>query len=104
MTESAETIARGMVRSGLRMILESEPQIEIVGEASDGAEAVALATTLAPDVICMDVQMPGMDGLEAIHLFCDGFEYHACPNKLSAMIGDDIALVALKADPATVKA
>lgn len=54
-----------LVRAGLRVILQSEPGIEVVGEARDGAEAVALASELRPDVICMDVQMPGVDGLEA---------------------------------------
>ena len=54
-----------LVRTGFRTILESEPGIEVVGEARDGAEAVAQSVALRPDVICMDVQMPGIDGLEA---------------------------------------
>lgn len=54
-----------MVRSGFRMILEAEPDIAVVAEAADGAEALALATRLEPDVTLMDVQMPRMDGLEA---------------------------------------
>lgn len=54
-----------LVRAGMRVILESEPGIEIVAEAADGTDAVRLALDLAPDVICMDVQMPGIDGLEA---------------------------------------
>jgi len=54
-----------LVRAGLRLILESEPDIEVVGEASNGAEAVDLATRLDPDVVLMDIQMPEMDGLEA---------------------------------------
>ncbi|WP_216363699.1 response regulator transcription factor [Subtercola boreus] len=47
------------------MILETEDGIEVVGEAVDGAEAITMAASLRPDVICMDVQMPGTDGLEA---------------------------------------
>jgi DNA-binding NarL/FixJ family response regulator len=54
-----------LVRRGLRTILESEPDLEVVGEAADGAEAVARAERMAPDVVLMDVRMPGMDGLEA---------------------------------------
>lgn len=54
-----------LVRAGFRVILESEPGIVVVGEANSGAAAVSRAAELLPDVICMDVQMPGMDGLEA---------------------------------------
>jgi DNA-binding NarL/FixJ family response regulator len=54
-----------MVRAGLRMILETEPDIAIVGEAADGNEAVTLAGETQPDVILMDVRMPNLDGLEA---------------------------------------
>ena len=54
-----------MVRAGFSIILGSQPDIEIVGEAATGAEAIARAAELSPDVICMDVQMPDMDGLEA---------------------------------------
>ena len=55
-----------LVRSGLRMILEGEPDMEIVGEAADGAEAVALVTAAQPEVLLLDVQMPGVDGLKAL--------------------------------------
>ncbi len=54
-----------IVREGLARLLEEEPDIEVVGEANDGAEAVALARTARPDVVLMDVTMPGMDGIEA---------------------------------------
>jgi len=55
-----------IVRQGLRLILETEDGFELVGEASDGAEAVRLAGETHPDVILMDLRMPGMDGLTAI--------------------------------------
>jgi DNA-binding NarL/FixJ family response regulator len=56
---------QALVRAGFRMILDAETEIEVVGEAADGAEAVALARRTAPDVILMDVRMPVMDGIVA---------------------------------------
>jgi DNA-binding NarL/FixJ family response regulator len=56
---------QALVRAGFRMILGAEPEIEVVGEAGDGAKAVSLANELAPDVVLMDVRMPVMDGIEA---------------------------------------
>ena len=55
----------GEVRQGLRMFLSSDPELEIVGEARDGAEAVRLARQLRPDVVLMDLLMPVMDGIAA---------------------------------------
>ena len=55
-----------IVRQGLRLILETDDRLELVGEASDGAEALQLARELEPDVVLMDLRMPGMDGLTAI--------------------------------------
>jgi DNA-binding NarL/FixJ family response regulator len=54
-----------LVRTGFRMILEAEPDLEIVGEAADGEEAIAEARRLRPDVVLMDIRMPRMDGVEA---------------------------------------
>ena len=54
-----------LVRTGLRMILESEPDIEVVGEAGDGSDAVRQAGRLRPDVVVMDIQMPIQDGISA---------------------------------------
>jgi len=56
---------QALVRSGFRLILEAREDIEVVGEAENGAEAIELALRLDPDVILMDVRMPGMDGVEA---------------------------------------
>ncbi|ASU86205.1 DNA-binding response regulator [Nocardiopsis gilva YIM 90087] len=54
-----------LLRTGFRLILESEPEISVVGEASDGHEAVASTKRLLPDVVLMDIRMPGKDGIDA---------------------------------------
>jgi YesN/AraC family two-component response regulator len=54
-----------LVRAGLRMILESEADIEVVGDVEDGEQAVAATRRLHPDLVLMDIQMPVVDGLEA---------------------------------------
>ncbi len=55
----------GVVRQGLRLFLKFDPELEVVGEAADGAEALRLARELKPDVVLMDLLMPGMDGIAA---------------------------------------
>ncbi|GEP28130.1 MULTISPECIES: response regulator transcription factor [Cryobacterium] len=56
---------QALLRVGFRMVLEAEDDFTVVGEASDGAQAIALAARLNPDVVLMDVRMPGVDGIEA---------------------------------------
>lgn len=56
-----------LVRAGLRMILNAQPDIDVIGEAADGAEAVALARRLRPDVCLFDIRMPVLDGIDATH-------------------------------------
>jgi DNA-binding NarL/FixJ family response regulator len=54
-----------LTRTGLRLIIESDPDLRVVGEAADGQEAIHLARALRPDVVLMDIRMPGVDGMQA---------------------------------------
>ena len=61
-----------LVRAGLRMLIEQTPDIDVAGEAGTGAEAVQLVRDADPDVVVMDIRMPGMDGIEATQMITSG--------------------------------
>jgi DNA-binding NarL/FixJ family response regulator len=62
---------QALLRKGFRMVLEEEPDFLVVGEASDGREAIALVAARTPDVVVMDVRMPGLDGVEATRVILE---------------------------------
>lgn len=61
---------QALARAGLSVRLDSEPDLDVVGAASDGIEALALARELTPDVACLDIRMPGIDGIEVTRQLC----------------------------------
>jgi DNA-binding NarL/FixJ family response regulator len=81
-----------LVRAGFRMILEAQPDIEVVAEAADGEAAVRLARRFRPDVVLMDVRMPGLDGLEATRqlLEPDGREAAGTPPRVVILTTFDL--------------
>ncbi len=86
----------GMVREGLKYYLEIEDDIEVVGEANDGKEAAELAAKLKPDVILMDLIMPGIDGVEGTRL-CLEASSGSQVIVLTSKPEDDLVLPAIKA-------
>lgn len=88
---------QALVRGGFRTILASEPGIEVVGEAASGETAIELTRELRPDVVCMDVQMPGMDGLAATRIIAADASLHSAVLVLTTFNREDYLFTALRA-------
>jgi DNA-binding NarL/FixJ family response regulator len=88
---------QALVRAGFRMILEAEHDIEVVGEAADGREAVEEARRLRPDVVLMDVRMPDVDGIEATRRLLGDSESEAKVVMLTTFDMDEYVYDALRA-------
>jgi DNA-binding NarL/FixJ family response regulator len=89
---------QALIRGGLRALIDSEPGMEVVGEAADGREALEMTRALRPDVVLMDIRMPALDGLEATQEICADSELSAVKVVILTTFGqDDHVLAALRA-------
>ena len=91
---------QAIVRAGFTVIVEAAGDIEVVGQAADGYEAVELARRLRPDVVCMDIRMPGRDGIEATRLLSDDPDGHIPVLVVTTFDLDDYVFGALEAGAA----
>lgn len=89
---------QALVRSGFSLILGAEPEIEVVAEAADGAQALAAARRYTPDVVLMDIRMPGMDGIEATrHITSSPGTTGVAVLVLTTFAADEYVVAALRA-------
>ncbi len=86
-----------LVRAGLRMILEAEPDLEVVGEASDGVDAVTMCRQLKPDVALVDIRMPRLDGIQAARRIAGDPDLPTAVVMLTTFDADEHVVEALKA-------